>query len=515
MPAERLSMRKTKEILYLKWAERRRHRHIARALGVGVGTVSETVRRAAEHQLDWPRVEAMPEPQLEALLYGAAAKDAAAALPDPVKLHQELKRPGVTLALLHEEYLAQHPEGAYSYSQFCRHFARWRRRQHVVMHQHHRAGEKMFTDFSGKKPHWVDPTTGECHEAELFVAVLGASNYTYVEATESQRVAHWIAAHVHAFEFFGGVAALTVPDQLKSGVTHACAYEPVIQRTYQECAHHYGTLIVPARPRRPRDKAKVEVAVQIAQRWILARLRHLTFFSLAELNEAIRHLLTDLNARTMRRYGASRRELFERLDAPHLKALPDRRFECATWLKVRVNINYHVKVEEHFYSVPYQLVHQQLEVRVAASVVEIFTGTKRVTAHPRSLVRNGYSTKPEHMPRAHRAHAEWTPERMLTWAHKFGPSTTTLVEHLLARPEHPEHAYNACLGILRLGKEYGPERLETAAVRAVALKAYSYRYVANVLKNHLDRLPPRAQPTPPALPLVTTHENVRGEDYYR
>jgi transposase len=510
-------MRKTREILYLKWVEQRRHRHIARALGVGVGTVSEVVRRATARGLDWAAVEPIPEPKLEALLYGEASKKAVAPPPDPLSLHQELKRPGVTLALLYEEYLAQHPQGSYSYSQFCRIFARWRGRQNVVMHQEHRAGEKMFTDFSGKKPHWVDPITGEIHEVEVFVAVLGASNYTYVEATESQRVEHWIAAHVRAFEFFGGVAALTVPDQLKSGVTQACAYEPVIQRTYQECAHHYGTLIVPARPRRPRDKAKVEVAVQIAQRWILARLRNLRFFSLAELNEAIGHLLADLNARKMRRCGASRRELFERLDQPHLKPLPERRFECAVWKKAKVNINYHVEVEQHFYSVPYPLVHQQLEVRVCAGTVEVFNGTKRVAAHPRSLVRNGYTTKPEHMPRSHRAHAEWTPERMLTWAHKFGPHTTTLVERLLARPEHPEHAYNACLGILRLGKEYGPERLENAAVRAVALKAYSYRYVANVLKNNLDRLAQRAEPTESQQlsPLIASHENVRGEDYYR
>lgn len=514
MPAERLSMRKIKEILRLKWVEGRRHRHIAHALEVGVGTVSEVVRRAGEHHLDWAAVEPMPEARLEATLYGEAAKNVATPLPDPLALYQELKKPGVTLALLYEEYLGAHPEG-YSYSQFCRGFARWRRRQKVVMHQEHRAGEKMFTDFSGKKPHWVDPKTGEIHEAELFVAVLGASNYTYVEATESQRVEHWIAAHVRAWEFFGGVAALTVPDQLKSGVSAACAYEPVIQRTYQECAQHYGTLIVPARPRRPRDKAKVEVAVQIAQRWILARLRHLSFFSLAELNEAIRHLLADLNRRTMRRYGASRHELFERLDQPHLKALPERRFEHAVWLKARVNINYHVEVQQHFYSVPYPLVHQQLEVRVAAATVEVFNGTKRVASHARSLVRNGYTTKAEHMPRSHRAHAEWTPERMLNWAHKFGPYTTELVERVLARPEHPEQAYNACLGLMRLGKEYGAERLETAATRAIALKAYSYRYVANVLKNNLDRLPPRTPVSDQAqLPLIADHENVRGENYY-
>ena len=283
-------------------------------------------------------------------------------------------------------------------------------------------------------------------------------------------------------------------------------------RTFQEWAQHYGTLILPARPRKPRDKAKVEVAVQIAQRWVIARLRHCTFFSLSELNEAMTYLLDNLNSRPMRRYGGSRRELFERLDAPYLKALPERRFESAVWTKVTVNINYHVEVDKHFYSVPYQLVHQHIEARGTATTVEVLAHGKRVAAHPRSFVRGGYTTLNEHMPRSHRAHAEWTPERMLNWAGKFGPHTRLVVENLLGRAEHPEHAYNACLGIMRLGKLYGAERLENAAIRAVAVKAYSYRHLATILKNKLDRLPPRpAEPRPQPIP---THENVRGSTYY-
>ena len=511
MPTERLSMRKIKEILYLKWVQQRRHRHIGRALEVSIGVVSEVLKRAAAKGLDWAKVETMAESVLEVALYGDRAKKQRVPLPEPALLQEELRKPGVTRALLYEEYLAAHPQG-YSYSEYCRAFARWRKTQNVTMHQEHRAGEKMFTDFSGKKPAWVDPRTGEIHTAELFVAVLGASNYTYAEAVATQKVEHWIAAHTRAVEFFAGVTKLVVPDQLKSGVTRACAYEPGIQRTYQEWAHHYGTLILPARPRRPRDKAKVEVAVQVVQRWVLARLRHFTFFSLADLNEAIAYLLVELNARTMRRYGASRRALYERLDAPHLKALPERRFECARWKKVKVNINYHVEVDKHFYSVPYQLVHQELEARVSVGCVEIYgLNNKRITAHVRSLVIGHYTTKPEHMPRSHRAQAEWTPERMIHWAAKHGPYTRMVVENILGRAEHPEHGFRSCMGIQRLAKQYGSERLEDAAVRGVSLKVFSYRYLANVLKNNIDRLPPK-QPSPTEP--IPAHENLRGEDYY-
>jgi len=512
MPTERLSMRKIKEILYLKWVQNRRHRHIGRALEVSIGVVSAVLQRAAEQGLDWATVETMSEAALEAKLYGDRAKKRTTPLPDAALLGEELSKPGVTLALLYEEYLGTHPQG-YSYSQFCRHYRRWRRSQKVSMRQEHRAGEKMFTDFSGKKPHWVDPKTGEMHEVELFVAVLGASNYTFAYAVESQRVEHWIGVHIRAVEFFSGVCELVICDQLKSGVSRACAYEPGIQRTYQEWAHHYGTLILPARPRRPRDKAKVEVGVQVVQRWVLARLRHFTFFSLAELNEAIGYLLAELNARPMRRYGASRRELYERLDLAHLKPLPERRFECAEWKKVKVGINYHVEIDKHFYSVPYQLMHQHLWARLSTGCVEIYaTNNKRITAHVRSFVIGRYTTKTEHMPRSHRAQAEWTPERMIHWAAKHGAHVRMVVENLLGRVEHPEQAYRACLGIMRLGKHYGGERLENAAVRAVALRAYSYRHLANILKNQLDRLPQAPASQDSKVPI--SHENVRGNPYY-
>ncbi len=293
---------------------------------------------------------------------------------------------------------------------------------------------------------------------------------------------------MHALEYFGGVPAALVPDQLKSGVTRSCMYEPEAQRTYEELAEHYGTTVLPARPAHPRDKAKVEVAVQIAQRWLLARIRDEVFHSLGELNARLRELLVDLNARMMRRYGKSRRDLFEQMERAALRPLPATRFEYADWVKARVNIDYHVAVEGHLYSVPYRLVHEQVEVRVAADVVEILHGRGRVAAHRRSYVKGGFTTETEHMPSAHRAHAEWTPSRILAWAGKVGAATRELCEAILADRPHPEQGFRSCLGILRLGKRYGEVRLEAACNRALRVRARSYRHVESILKNGLDRV---------------------------
>jgi transposase len=380
------------------------------------------------------------------------------------------------------------------------------------MRQVHKAGEKLFVDFSGKKPHIVDPKTGELIEVELFVAVLGASNYTYAEATASQRGPDWISAHTHAFSFYEGVAGALVPDQLKSGVVVPCRYEPGLQRTYEEMASHYGTAVLPARPRSPRDKAKVEVAVQVAQRWLLARLRNQTFFSLTEMNERIGELLEDLNHRKMRLYGASRRELFEKIDKPALRPLPERPFVYAEWKKVRVNIDYHVEVDHHLYSAPHDLVHEELEARFTSTTVELLHRGARVASHARSYVRGQHTTKPEHMPKAHQKHLEWTPSRLVHWAGTIGPRAQELVQSILAERPHPEMGYRSCLGILRLAKQYGNERLEAACARASAVRARSYRHVASILKNGLDRapLPGSSEPDAPRAP----HENIRGGGYY-
>jgi len=512
MATERLSMRKSREILYLKWVSGRRHRQIAASLHVSVGKVSQVVHRARAAGLDWPRAEALSEPDLETVLYGTPSRQVRVALPDPQYLNAELRKPGVTLQLLHLEYLEHHPDG-YRYTQFCAHYRRWLTTRGLVMRQVHRAGEKMFTDFAGKKPQWVDPLTGEAHDAELFVAVLGASNYTYAEAVDSQKVGDWIGCHTRALEYFGGSAAVVVPDQLKSGVTRSCRYEPEIQRTYEEWSHHYGTVIIPARPKKPRDKAKVEVGVQVVERWVVARLRHHTFFSLAELNRRIRELLDDLNARPMRHYGQSRRERFESLDRPALKSLPAERFVYAEWKTVRVNIDYHVAIEYHYYSAPFALAGIDLDARVSASTVELFQKGERVAVHARSLVRGHFTTITAHMPKAHQKHLEWSPARLVNWARKIGPQTALLVEAILNDRPHPEQGYRSCLGLLRLGRVYGAERLEIACARSLSVRARSYRHVESILKNGLDRVAPRSAEAPAAH--SAAHENVRGQTYYQ
>jgi transposase len=416
---------------------------------------------------------------------------------------------------LHLEYLEQHP-GGYLYTQFCEYYRRWLKRRRLSMRQIHRAGEKLFIDYAGQQPQIVDRATGEVKKVELFVAVLGASSFTYAEATATQRVPDFLASHVRTFEFIGGVAAALVPDQLKSAITRACRYEPGAQRAYEELAQHYGTAILPARPAKPRDKAKVEVAVQVAERWILARLRNEIFFSLAALNLRIRELLAVINARTMRAYGASRQELFERLDRPALKPLPVERFEHAEWKAARVNLDYHVELDHHYYSVPHALVHERVELRFTAATVEAYWKSQRVASHARSAERGRHTTIAEHMPKAHQKHLTWTPSRLIHWAASLGPETATLVEAILADRPHPEQGYRSCLGILRLAKRYGPERLEAACARAVAVRARSYRHVDSILKRGLDRLPlPVREADREPVARAAAHENVRGADYYR
>ena len=511
MSTGRLSMRSIREVLRQKWVLKKSHREVARSLGLSAGAVGGVMGRAAKLGLDWAAVELLPDDELEQRLYGPRmAAGAQRPLPDPAYLHRERKKMGVTLELLHLEYLEQHPDG-YRYTQFCEVYREWLKKHRLTMRQFHRAGEKLFVDYSGKKPHIVDPATGEIADVELFLAVLGAPNYTFAEATATQRAPDWIASHARAHAFLGGVAGAWVPDQLKSGVTTPCRYEPGLQRTYEKMARHYGTVVLPARPAHARDKAKVEAGVLVAQRWILARLRNQTFFSLEELNERIAELLEELNNRRMRLYGVSRLQLFEELDRPALKPLPSEPFIYAEWKKVRVNIDYHVEVDHHFYSVPHELIHEQLEARFTATTVELFRSGVRVASHMRSYVRGRPTTRSEHMPKAHQKHLEWTPSRITHWAGTIGEKTKELVVAILADRPHPEMGYRSCLGILRLAKQYGNERLETAAARAVAVRARSYRHVESILKNGLDRLPLQASPPPPA-PLQ--HENVRGRDYY-
>jgi len=508
-------MRKTREILRLKWHKGRTHTEIATALAVGYGTPTEVVARAKRAGIDnWAAVEALSDDELEAKLYPPTPATAVRPLPDPAHLHVELRRTGVTLRLLHEEYLQQHADG-YGYTKFVEHYNAWADRQKLVMRQVHKAGDKCFVDYAGKKPTIVDPKTGARIEVELFVAVMGASNYTFAEATATQQSHDWIASHVRLVEFLEGVPRLMVPDQLKTGVVTASRYEPAVQRTYEEWSQHYSTAIFPARPASPQDKAKVEAGVLVAERWILARLRNITCFSLDELNEHIARLLADLNGRIMRRYKKSRREIFDAIDRPALAPLPSTRFTYGDWSSWKVGHDYHVRVEAdgHDYSVPHTHVSEQVDIRVAAATVEIFLRNKRVATHVRSFVRGGTTTLVEHMPASHKRYAEESVAEYEAWAERVGACTLALVRAILLERPHPEHGFRSCRGLKSLMRDYTPERIEAACERALVAGARSYRNVESILKRGLDRQPlPTAQSGDEPPPL--DHENIRGSDYY-
>jgi transposase len=511
MATERLAMSNFLEILRQKLELGRSHREVAQSLGISVGSVSKALRRLQSCGLSLEDARSLSEPELELRLYGYVANVSDRPQPDCAHIHRELRRPGVTLQLLHMEYLEQHLDG-YQYTQFCERYRRWRKRQRSSMRQVHRAGEKVFVDYSGKRPSIVNRHTGELIGVELFVGAMGASHRIFAEATMTQRGPDWIGSHVRMLESMGGTPGAIVCDQLKSGVIKACKYEPGLQRTYQEMARHYGTTILPARPRAPKDKAKAEVAVQIAQRWILARLRNETFFTLRELNTRIAELLAELNARNMKGYEATRDELFDRYDRPALSPLPTQRFVFFRQKEAKVNIDYHVSYEKHHYSVPHTLLHEYVRLHVTEQTVEVFHKGRRVASHVRSSVKGGYTTVPEHMPAAHRAHAEWSPSRLIRWGEKVGPFTGSLIEAILHERKHPEQGYRSCLGLMRLSKRYSIKRMETACERALEDGTRSYRYVNSMLKSGLDKLP-RAD-VQQELPLRATHEHVRGPAYY-
>ena len=502
-------MRRIREVLRLAAAGRSR-RQIAASVGLARSTVAEYLQRAQRAGVGWP-IELSDE-ELERGLFPPPPTVPASrrGLPDWPYVHRELKRKGVTLFLLWEEYKAAHPQG-FQYSWFCDHYRRWAGKVDLVMRQSHRAGETTFVDYAGQRVEVVDPANGEIRQAQIFVAVLGASSYTYAEATWTQALPDWIGSHQRAFRFFGGTTETLVSDNLKSGVNRAHRYEPELNPTYAEMAAHYGVAVVPTRVAAPRDKAKVEVGVQVVERWILARLRHQRFFSLAALNRAIAELLPRLNERTFKKLPGSRRALYEQLDRPALVPLPAQPYCFATWKTVRVNIDYHVEIERHYYSVPYQLVKKQLEARITAHTVEILHRGQRVASHARSHQQAGYSTIAQHMPRPHREYAEWTPRRLVAWAQKTGPATAELVAGILARKRHPQQGFRSCLGILRLGKTYSEARLEAACRRALRIGSCSYKSIESILKHKLDQQPlPEAAQTS----LSIDHDNLRDPDYF-
>lgn len=512
MARERIPMRKLREVLRLRLSVGLTARAIARSCRLSVSTVSGYLGRVAVAKLPWPLpAELDDDVALTRLLFpneGKPVKERPE--PDWVAIHRELRRPHVTKLLVWQEYREREPAG-YQYSQFCARYAAWAQALPITMRQTHRAGEKGFVDFSGDGLDLVDPVTGARTKAVLFVVVLGASNLTYVEPVIRQDLETWITCHVNAFAYFGGVPAALVPDNTKTGVRRPDYYDPDLNPTYAELAVHYGTAILPARPYKPRDKAKVEQGVLLAERWILAVLRDRVFTSLADLHEAVVPLRERLNARPLRRLGQSRRELFEAVERSALRPLPPDPYLCATWARPKVSIDYHVAFEDHYYSVPFQLRGEVVDLRATSTTIELFHQGRRVASHIRSHVRHQPTTDPAHMPAAHRAHLEWTPSRLINWGSKVGPATAALFEAIMQQRPHPEQGYRACLGIMRLARQYPDARIERACARALHFRACSYKSVVAILRHHRDSEPLPTELEPPPLPL---HENVRGAKYY-
>jgi transposase len=507
-------MRKLKEVLRLH-SLGLKQQQIARSCQIAQSTVHHYLKAAAAAGMTWPLPADWDDQRLEQTLCGTPqlhSRRHKSERPDFDAIRQQLQsHRHLTLQLVWEEYRRDHPDG-YRYSRFCELYRDWVKHLDVVLRHEYRAGEKLFVDYAGDKIPIYDRQTGQVDfQASLFVAVLGASSYTFAEATRSQDLSCWIDSHVRALEFFGGAPEVVIPDNTKTAVKHPCRYEPELNPTYRELAEHYGFAVIPARPYKPRDKAKVEAGVQVAQRWIVATLRHRKFFHLADLNQAIAELLDRLNARPFRkRPDLSRTLLFQQLDRPALKPLSER-YLFAQWKPVRPNIDYHVEIDRHYYSVPFQLVGQQLEARYTAMTVEIFHRGTRVASHMRSYTAYAATTVHQHRPKSHQAHLEWTPSRLIHWAATVGPATAEVVRTILERKLYPEAGYRACLGILSLAKAYAPARLEAASQRALLLQVYSYQSLKSILKRSLDRQPMLETDSDRSGP---HHDNIRGPHYY-
>jgi transposase len=504
-------MRKIKEVLRMKWSCDISERRIATSCRISRSTVSDCICRAQAAGLSWPLPDNMNDARLDALLY--PPPDPASIqrpMPDWAQVHQDMKRKGVTLILLWQEHKAQSPDG-FQYSRFTELYRIWRGKLNASMRQTHLAGEKLFVDYAGPTIDIVDRTTGEIHSAQVFVAVLGASSYTFAEATMTQGLSDWTGSHVRAFEFIGGVSEIVVPDNLKSGVSTPCRYDPDINPSYADLARHYGVAIIPARVRKPKDKAKAEGGVQLVERWIMAALRNRTFFSLHEANTAIAELLTRLNNRPFKKLPGCRRSQFEALDKPALKALPATAYEYAEWKLVRVGIDYHVEVDMHYYSVPYQLIKEQLDSRMTSQTVECFYKGKPVASHVRSYEQGHATTIPAHMPKAHRDYAEWTPERFIKWGRNIGEHTAIAANLIMSKRRHPQLGFRACMGLMGMGKKYGNDRLEAACKRAIVTNCASYKSIKSILTTGLDK---QALPETQRSQHIPDHDNIRGPGYF-
>ena len=505
-------MRKISEVFRQRFELKLSYRDIARSQNISTTTVYDYLARAKVAGIGWQLPEGISEQELYDKLFlpiknGSIQRP----LPDWEWVCREVRKKGVTLRLLWREYRDVHPTGL-GYTQFCERYRAYLKTVTPVMRQIHKGGEKTFVDYSGMKMPWLDPATGEIHEAEIFVGALGASQFIFAEATATQQLPDWITSHIRMWEFYGGVSEIVVPDNLLTGVTKAHRYDPDINKNYQHLSEHYGFAIVPARIYEPKDKAKVESAVGIIERQILAPLRHITFTSIGAINEAIKPRLAVLNNQQFQKMKTSRRELFETLDKPALKPLPPEKYYYADWINAKIHIDYHFVYDDHYYSVHYQHIHHEVVIRATAKIVECFYQEKRIAAHARSFVRYGFTTLKEHMPPAHLAHAEWTPERMKRWASKTGPNTVKFMDYMIASRAFPQQAFRACLGLLRLGERFGNDRLEKACIIAYSAGATRYQQVESILKNRLDTL--SLSHDEPA-PTVTPHANIRGAKYYK
>src|ERR1700736_1502560 len=488
MPNERISMSKLKQLIGLQ-ASNLSVRALGRALGLSVGAVSKYLRVLRACRSDTAEAIKLSEVELERRVFGITAPTRAATwvAPDCAWIHGELKRHRhVTLQLLWEEYSAEYGAAAYQRSAFCQIYREWAKRLKRSMRQRHFAGEKMFVDYAGRTVPIYGYGGVEAFRAHLFVAAMGASGCAYAEATRTESLPDWLGSHVRALEFYGAAPTIIVPDNPKVGVTRADRYEPELQRSYEEMAAHYRCVVIPARPYRPKDKSRVELTVLLVCRWILARLRHQRFFSLDELNGAIRPLLTDLNDRAFQRLPGSRRSVFDALDRPAMRDLPASPAVFAVWKESPVAFDYHVDVDQHYYSVPHALVGHGVWVRYSATTVEVFFRNERVASHVRSYQRGAHTTVREHMPKSHLAHAEWSPKRLIQWGSSIGMHTGAVVEHLLRSKPHPEQGYRACLGLLNLSREYGDSRLEAASALAVRLGSPNRRSVKSILESGRD-----------------------------
>jgi transposase len=512
MAKDRLSMQKFKEVLRLKFDHHLTNRKIAKSCSISHVTVGKYLDLAQKAGVTWPLPDDIDDSQLEHCLYRDVVQPASnkPVMPPMQYLFQELKKKHVTLQLLWYEYKQSNPDG-YQYSYFCELYNQWRKSLDISLRQEHLAGEKLFLDYAGQTVPIFNPDTGKVElDAQIFIGTMGASNYSYAEATASQALPDWIKSHICAFEFFGGVPQILVPDNLKSGITHPCRYEPDVNHTYLDLSRHYGTTVIPARPGKPKDKAKVESSVLIVERWILAALRNHRFFSLAELNQALAEKMVVFNQRPLQKMKVSRQHLFETIDKPALAPLPAHRYEYAQWKKVTVNIDYHIEVDRHYYSVPHQLRGKKLDVSITATTIAVFYKNRRVASHQRNHRKYGHTTTAEHMPKAHQKHLQWTPSRIINWAGQVGPGAQQMVKEIMQRRPHPEQGFRSCLGVMRLAKRYSPQRLENACQRAVAISAYTYKNVESILKSGLDRQPLM----PVGKSSAVVHPNIRGQRYY-